>query len=267
MRKKLVYVICLVCTMLCCGCQKENIQNKETSHNNKINIKNETENHDVKEENNTITLTGKEDIVEINSSLDRVIPEDIQSITEHATHIVKGEIQKVDYIMLDGAAWTKTDVIVNEVLYGEIENHSMISIYQLGGYCPVADYVKENGNKGFENYSKKQLKNTMLKFVVEEEEIPKVGEESLYYLIQREPEYSGLPEGAFERVAGKYSQLQTLEGDLYSREQCEDEEQLEKSLGHEAKKKINKKEGTEQFEQKELKRVIDNIKNRRIRDY
>ncbi len=274
-KKKMLCIICLVSTMLCCGCQKENTQSSRTTEHSVTKLEENTENKSDKanesdvivdktiKENNIISLTGKEDIVVINSTLDRAIPEDIQSVTKHATHIVQGVIQKVEYILLDGAAWTKTDVLVDQVLYGEMDNNTIISIYQLGGYCSADEYIKKNGDKGFENYSDKKKKNTMLKFVVEDEEMPKVGEESLYYLIQREAKYSGLPEGAYERVAGKYSQLQFLAEDSYEREQCENEEELEKKLGHQTKKKINKKEKTEQFQKKELKRVINLVKSQK----
>lgn len=114
--------------------------------------------------------------------------------------------KKLEYIGINGLAWTKQEIQIAEVIEGELAVNDQISVYFLGGYIPLEEHNKyfKDDEKIFNHLSKKEIKNTIIKSIVDEEKDPIIdGKERVYFLV--ETRNSNLTRGAYERVCGKYS--------------------------------------------------------------
>lgn len=152
----------------------------------------------------------KHSIETTTASCDYGISADLLTISENATEIIEGTIKNVTYEFIEGNPWIKADILVTGSLKGNLKESDIISVYMLGGYVSLEEHIKYYDDAVKFNVSKKDIKHTMLKTVVENEAFPVIGEESIFYLTETSTA-SPLPQGAFERVRGKYAQLEIVE--------------------------------------------------------
>lgn len=138
---------------------------------------------------------------------------DLTYLSEQATEIAAGTIKKITYDIMKGEAWTKVDIQVTNVFKGSLITGDIISIYRLGGYISLKEYKKYHKDVVRFMTDTKEIEHILLKQVYEGEEFPKQGEKSVFYL-KRTPSHSSLPKGAYERIAGKYGELQIIEDNL-----------------------------------------------------
>lgn len=145
-------------------------------------------------------------IVSEASSTDRTISDSLEDISDDSTLVINASIKEVSYEMIQGNAWTKTIVHVNEVISGDAKAGEDVMIYSLGGYIPLSEHIKYY-NDGFRfNLSETEINNTMLHYVIDGEDAPQAGETHIYCL-QKTINGSPLPTEAHERVCGAASQF------------------------------------------------------------
>lgn len=157
----------------------------------------------------------------IGTVTDSLVSPDIQSMMDFSTLIVRGSIQNITYTFVGGIAWTEVDVLIEDVLYGERNPNDIITVYYLGGYVPVEDYVNYYGEAHFsdEHLNSMAFSTEFFEFVVEGEDHPNVSENNLYFLVET-PENSPLPTGVYERVCNESSTFQVSPDGEYLYRNC-----------------------------------------------
>jgi hypothetical protein len=166
-------------------------------------------------------------IMQTTSFADNATNPDIENISALSEVVVRGVTKKVSYVGMQGLARTISTVLVTEVYKGNLEKGDLISIYQLGGYIPLAEQIEANHDEfRYENMSKDEIENTIVKEVVDGEEFPEKGEDCLYFLV--ECKNSVYPAGSYARIAGQDAKLDV---DKDTREICFERESTELTSG------------------------------------
>lgn len=127
--------------------------------------------------------------------------------SKYATDIISGSIQKVTYDAIDGLAWTKADVLVDEVCKGDLVSGDTISVYIQGGYISLTEMLKFSQDSF--RYTDEQLANSdniCIKQVFDGEDFAVKGDSNVFYLCRTNSEK--FPSGSYERVLGKYGEME-----------------------------------------------------------
>ncbi len=66
----------------------------------------------------------------------------LENLVDNSDMIVIATVDEVIYTAVDGVPYTQENIIVSEVIKGDIENYSRISVYGTGGYIPASEYKK-----------------------------------------------------------------------------------------------------------------------------
>ena len=159
---------------------------------------------------NRVEVKGKDvkNVVEVNTECcDYAVSSDLSDLSDYASEIIQGTVKEVTYVNIEGNAWIKGDIVVTKSIKGEIEVSDVISVYMIGGYVSLEDHIKQYDDAEKFGLSEAEIKDTVIKSNIENEKFPIVGDESIFYLVQT-PSESPLPDGAYERICGKYSELQ-----------------------------------------------------------
>ena len=159
-----------------------------------------------------VVVDGEKNVMETLANLDNLeygISGDIDTLSETAEEIVGGTIQAVTYDEIEGLAWMKADVLITDSLKGNLKQNDMISIYMPGGYISLEEYMKYHDDKMPYNMTKQEMKKTVMKEVVEGEAFPQKGEKNIFYLSKTSSD-SPLPSDAYERIRGKYAELDVI---------------------------------------------------------
>ncbi len=191
------------------------------------------------------------EIMEVTSDCaDRLYGPSLDNLIKYSSEVVRGITRTVSFATIEGMAWTKIDLEITESLSGVLTEGDLISIYMLGGYIPLSEHIKYfNDEFRFSDLTKEQINNTMIHSIIENEELPLLNEENVYFLMKT-PEYSSLPDGAYERVCGKYSEFSISEnGETLSRE---------KEVDNSSKVKTEK--NVEEFKKQDIKKQLKNKK-------
>lgn len=145
-------------------------------------------------------LEGK-NIITSTAISDKLISEDFASLVNYSDAIVKGKVLSVNFEELDGNAWTKIKFHVDEIFKGDIKVNEDIEIHFIGGYITLENHIKINNDAfRFETLSADEIKNTILKEVIDgEDEFVKKGEE-LILCIVKTPDYLPFPKNSYERL-------------------------------------------------------------------
>jgi len=158
----------------------------------------------------TYDIEGKSVIKESFDCIEWAFDSSLETLSNYSTAVIRGTTRSVSFVGINGLAWTKTDVEITELLKGALQQGDIISIYSLGGYIPLAEYMTYRKNESrFTKLSDFEIQNTLLQFVVEREPIPII-DEDLVYFIDKTPDYSPLPSGAYERTCGKEAQFKII---------------------------------------------------------
>lgn len=158
---------------------------------------------------NSIHLDQYQYTEEIISQNDYAVSADLSDMAKAAEEVVEGKILSVEYVSVDGDAWTKVDLEVMKSLEGSLVQKDKITVYQSGGYVPLKAHIASYDDAfRYKDWNKKKINATILHETVDGEEAPVVGTQSIYYLIPMEKK--GFPKGIYGRVCGKYAQLSKI---------------------------------------------------------
>jgi hypothetical protein len=186
-------------------------------------------------------------IMEATSILDKSINPDMDNIAALSDEVIRGTVKKVSYVGIQGMARTVTSVLVTEVYKGDLKKGDLISVYQLGGYIPLAEIIKADHEEfRYKDRSKSEIENTIVKETVDGEEFPEIGEDCLYFLFNnRCPVY---PDSAYERVGGQSAKLDAVNKSGKLSFEREDPDEPSNSNAHERFSKDDIEESIEKDE-------------------
>ena len=144
-----------------------------------------------------------------------MLTDDFKTLVNNSDAVVKGKVMAVDFINVEGRAWTKIKFHVDDTIIGKVKSDNDIEIYMLGGYITLEDHIKYNDDAvRFKDV--KDIKNTVIKETVDDEKELINEDEEMILCIVETPDYSPLPKGVYERLYssgmlklkdGKYTQL------------------------------------------------------------
>lgn len=217
MKKNVIALIMTICVTSLIGCTNTVADSNELN-NSTTQLESNTVDKTVGD-GNVYDLLNKQIITSETSCLDTAISYSLNDISDHSTQVVRGTITDVSFISIQGEAWTKTDIQIDDVLNGNLCINDIVSIYTIGGYMPLTDHIAYyKDDFRFSNMSKESIENTFIYSVVEDEAVPRIGDSYVYFLTET-LNNSPLPEGAYERVCGKESQFDILDnGSTLSRQ-------------------------------------------------
>lgn len=225
MSKKINIVILLICLLVFTGCNKEvtsAIEDKSQNNGNYTVADNKKETPSVEENGKDRTVPSKGDIQpkeyshveEIESQCDYGISSDLEKISEASDEVVEGTIESVAFVSIEGDAWTKVGLKIKKALYGTLKANDKITVYQSGGYVPLKDHIAYYDDAfRYKDWSKERIASTVFYEKVEGEEAPVVGTTAIYYL--NKAKQPALPKGVYNRVCGKYAELEKMDGNTY----------------------------------------------------
>ncbi len=199
MKKKILISLFVVLVVFICvlssSITKNNINNYKNTNNESLD--NSTDNNDI---DNTFDLNGK-NIIEVSGVSDKIYKDDFKELATHADYIVKGIVKSVDFTSFNGVAWTKVNLLLNDVYKGNLNNRVSISYYFYGGYVSMEEYLKYNDDYDkFGNPSAEEIKNTIFKqYTDNEKEFVKKGDQIIVLLVKTR-EWSPLENDALERL-------------------------------------------------------------------
>lgn len=105
---------------------------------------------------------------------------------KHSDLIVVATVDEVIYTGIDGKPYTQENITVSRVIYGDIPQNSVISVYGIGGYIPVADYTE---------FELPDIEPDSMLFVpYNNKTTPEVGETCLYFLRKSNGKF---PDGSY----------------------------------------------------------------------
>lgn len=137
---------------------------------------------------------------------DYSVSSDIEAISEESTNVIRGTVENVTYTSVNGDPWTQIDVVVSETFKGDIASNDIVSIYIYGGYVSLEEHIKYYKDAEKFNLSENEISESVIRANFDDEEFPVAGAEGIFFLIAT-PSDSPLPNGVYERVCGKYSEL------------------------------------------------------------
>ncbi|MDE7137199.1 MAG: hypothetical protein K2O29_01885, partial [Ruminococcus sp.] len=101
--------------------------------------------------------------------------------------ILIATVNEIIYTGIDGVPYTQENISVSEVIKGDIEQYSRISVYGTGGYIPASEYGKIQISWAIEN-------NCMLFDPANNKSSSQVGDRYLYFIRKSD---SPLPDGSY----------------------------------------------------------------------
>ncbi len=173
----------------------------DTRHITNYDYNNVDNNDDVNSyDSNDYDLNGK-NIINISGYMEKAFKDDFKELATHADYIVKGIVKSVDFTSFNGVAWTKVNLLLNDIYKGDLNNRVSISYYFYGGYVSMEEYLKYNDDYDkFGNPSDEEIKNTIIKqYSDNETEFVQKGDEIIVLLVKTR-EWSPLENDALERL-------------------------------------------------------------------
>ncbi|MDE6101566.1 MAG: hypothetical protein K2F73_01105, partial [Ruminococcus sp.] len=110
-----------------------------------------------------------------------------QDLTDNSDLIVIADVDEIIYTSIDGTPYTQENIVISEVIKGDIEQHSRISVYGEGGYIPASEYGKIQISWAIEN-------NFMLFDPAKNQTFSAVGDRYIYFI--KKSDYP-LPDGSY----------------------------------------------------------------------
>lgn len=141
-------------------------------------------------------------VIKTNYVTDKLFGDDFSNLVKHSDALVKGKVLAVQYEAIEGNAWTKILLHIDDVFKGEVKKGENIEIYYSGGYISLDDHIKYYDDLyRFANLSASERKNTVLKEIIDgEEDFIKKGEELVLCLVKT-LDVSPLPKNSYERLS------------------------------------------------------------------
>lgn len=110
-----------------------------------------------------------------------------EDLVNDSNIILIATVDEVMYTGIDGVPYTQENLSVSEVIKGDIEQYSRISVYGTGGYIPASEYKKIQIEWAIEN-------NCMLFDPAGNKTVSQVGDRYLYFIKKSD---SPLPDGSY----------------------------------------------------------------------
>lgn len=191
--KKNIIATLIIMTAICAGCEKgESNTEKYTGKPNKTEV--------------AVDAVG---MAEMDVSYNT-----IQELMVDADYVVYAEIENYSYAVESGSVSTNETVRVIDSLYGNIKEGEKISVFKMGGYVKIQDYINSyeeefreqvKNSATFENLTKDDIQNKYISFLPEGEVETDIGSKAIYFLKQRDEQ-----PGVYVRVGayeGEYVEL------------------------------------------------------------
>lgn len=110
-----------------------------------------------------------------------------QNLADNSDIIVIATVDEIIYTGIDGVPYTQENIMVSEVIKGDIGKHSRISVYGKGGYIPASEHGTIQISWAIEN-------NCMLFDPAENQTFSEVGDRYIYFIKKGD---SPLPDGSY----------------------------------------------------------------------
>lgn len=140
-------------------------------------------------------------------------------IYENSPYIVRGIVKKRYFTVLEGLSYTVLDFQIKDVLKGELDKDSIVTVLLYGGYMTVQQHISYHKDASrFKDIKKNKWRSTYLKASLTGGDYPEEGEEYVLALMDNEISsgtYATVNE--FETVFKKTGEefVRTLPGDDY----------------------------------------------------
>ncbi len=116
-----------------------------------------------------------------------------EDLAQSSDMIVIADVDEIIYTGFDGKPYTQENITVSEVIKGDIEKYSKISVYGKGGYIPACEYSTDINIK-----LEQAIENNMTIFDPgENKTFSETGKTYLYFIKESE---SPLPNGSYHLV-------------------------------------------------------------------
>ena len=130
-----------------------------------------------------------------------------EELYDASQNVVYGTVKELSYFDESGAAHILYTFAVEKVYKGSLTENDLISVLTAGGYVRLSKRIELYGKGKFENYTEKQINNTIIKSDNMGVPTPKVGEKCLLFLsapIDNEPPFPDGVYGAMGDFMGRY---------------------------------------------------------------
>lgn len=126
--------------------------------------------------------------------------------------VVKGNIEEIEYVYIDGCAYSKLTVEVEEIYKGEVRE--IITVYEDGGYTRLSDEKEQfEPHVDLSQYTEEEMENLLIDHIFMGAEHSQVGDTVILFLKSNEGSILGDSYRINCSVFGRY----TLNDDNYIR--------------------------------------------------
>lgn len=144
-----------------------------------------------------------------NVNVDSRYTPDLGKIIKDSEVVIQGRITDVSYLAVDGNAWSKVSIVIDQSLKGNVNQGQTITMYQMGGFISMKDHNAYYHDSERWGLSESELEEKIIKQTVNHEDLPEAGDENLYCLVLT-PNGSPLPNGVYEELT-IYGQLKVID--------------------------------------------------------
>lgn len=149
----------------------------------------------VKETNFTLEQINTAQKVDLNPSFSTSCAS-TSELCENAEASVECTVLSVSNTIKDGYPYTKYDVEINDVLYGDFNIGDKISVIQIGGYMTIQDEINAYNNEDkFQNISLDARESTLIEKNIADNDYPLAGDRYVLFISK-----DNLFEGAYYPV-------------------------------------------------------------------
>ena len=126
--------------------------------------------------------------------------------------VVKGNIEEIEYVYIDGCAYSKLTVEIEEIYKGEVQE--IITVYEDGGYTRLSDEKEQiEPHADLSQYTEEEMNNLLIDHIFMGAEHSQVGDTVILFLKSNEGSILGDSYRINCSVFGRY----TLSNDNYIR--------------------------------------------------
>ena len=197
MKRYLSIVLVIVLVLSIAGCGTEESKTVQKFTDKTVNV----ESFEPKDFSNIISVSMATDFEKIYKTK--------EELYDASQNIVYGTVKELSYFDESGAAHVLCDFEVEKVYKGSLAENDLISVLTAGGYVRLSKRIEIYGKGKFENYTEKQINNTIIKSDNTGVPTPKVGEKCLLFLsapINNEPPFPNGAYGVMGDFMGRYTQ-------------------------------------------------------------
>lgn len=185
MKRYLCIILVLLLLLSFVGCGTEESKTAQKFVDKTVSV----ETFDPKDFSNSISVSSVADFEKIYKTK--------EELYDASQNVVYGTVKELSYFDESGAAHILCTFAVEEVYKGSLAENDLISVLTAGGYVRLSKRIEIYGKGKFENYTEKQINNTVIKSDNMGMPTPEVGDKYLLFLsapIDNEPPF---PDGVY----------------------------------------------------------------------